>query len=534
MEQVQLIDVKLIQPDPFNPRKHFPKETLQQLAESIKTIGLQQPLKVKPKGKGYQLIFGHRRLKALELAGIEQVQAYVEDVDDLAVAERQLEENLQREDLAPLEIAAGYKRQRLLGRSVDEICARFGKKKSSVYGYIGLLEHVPAVRSALEKGEMLASVGLLFATVPKVRQADAVRLLTSNFRWDGPMSYDQAVDELQTFRLQATEAPFDAENPILDSGAGACVEDKKPICPKTVVEEGKVYCCDAPCWAKKVELQAKLVVENAKQEGATVLAGDAAEKALRGHEFVDLAEKSSNDSKRRPYGELLKKADVEKVVAVDEDGVAHELVRKTDAARELKEKKLAAANDYTISGGRSSPVKKTKAQKEAAAAELLEHKVNQRAKELALLAIAEVPATAKGGDVFARALLTPRLEGLAYRKSGEQLAKLLGLDLGEDGAGEAIEKLAKRKTGAELRGLLLQCTFVNALENNWDIDDEYGELPPACKALGVDVKALVKQAKYQLERGLPASLAIATAEKKPAAKKAKKPSKSKGGKKAKR
>lgn len=520
-QQVQLIDVKLISPDPNNPRKHYPKDTLQQLADSIKVIGLQQPLKVKPKGKGFQLIFGHRRLKALELAGVDQVQAYVEDVDDLAVSERQLEENMQREDLAPLEIAAGYKRQRELGRTVDEIGARFGKKKSTVYGYIGLLDSVPALKSALEKGEILASIGLLFSTVPKARQADAVAQLTSNFSWDGPMTYDQAVDELQHFRLKATEAPFDAESPLLDSGAGACIAGKKPVCPKTVVEDGAVYCCDAPCWAKKVDLSAKVVVESAKQQGATVLAGEAAENALRGREFVDLAEKSSNDSKHRSYSELLKKTDVEKVVAVDKDGVARELVRKTDAARALKDQKLAAANDYSVTGGRSAPVKKTKAQKAAAQTELLERKVNHRAKELALLAIAEAPATSKGNDAFVRALLAPVIAKLDYRKSGEQLAKLLGLDLGEDGAGEAMEKLSKRKTGAELRGLLAMCTFVDALETNWDIDDEYGELPPACKALGVDVKALVRQARHQLERGLPASLAIAKPEKKSAAKKPK-------------
>lgn len=136
------IRVESIEVNPNQPRTVFDEEALRELAESIKTYGLIQPITVRPIANGkYQLISGERRLRACKMAGLQEVPAYVRTIDDLQSIQMALVENIQREDLNALEIALSY--QRLIeecGFSQEEISTKVGKNRSTITNYLRLLK----------------------------------------------------------------------------------------------------------------------------------------------------------------------------------------------------------------------------------------------------------------------------------------------------------------------------------------------------------------------------------------------------------
>ena len=153
------IPAELIVPNPFQPRSSFDEEALAELAESIRTLGLIQPVTVRKSADGlYQIISGERRFRACRLAGMEMIPAYIRDTDDQGMLEMAIVENIQREDLDPIEIALSY--QRLIEEchlTQEQLAGRVGKKRSSVTNYLRLLGLPARVQHDLKVG--LVSVG---------------------------------------------------------------------------------------------------------------------------------------------------------------------------------------------------------------------------------------------------------------------------------------------------------------------------------------------------------------------------------------
>lgn len=144
------IELSRIVANPFQPRTNFDEETLKELAESIKEIGLIQPITLrKIADDKYQIIAGERRFRAAQMAGLETIPAYIRKAKDEAMLEMALVENIQREDLDAIEIALSY--QRLLEElefTQEELSSRVGKKRSTIANYLRLLK-LPAV---IQKG----------------------------------------------------------------------------------------------------------------------------------------------------------------------------------------------------------------------------------------------------------------------------------------------------------------------------------------------------------------------------------------------
>lgn len=153
------IELSRIEANPFQPRTNFDEETLRELAESIKEIGLIQPITLrKIADDRYQIIAGERRFRAAQMAGLESIPAFIRKAKDEAMLEMALVENIQREDLDAIEIALSY--QRLLEElefTQEELSTRVGKKRSTIANYLRLLK-LPAV---IQKGliEKLISMG---------------------------------------------------------------------------------------------------------------------------------------------------------------------------------------------------------------------------------------------------------------------------------------------------------------------------------------------------------------------------------------
>ncbi len=150
MSPVQEIALSHIRVNPSQPRKHFAKEALQELAQSIQLHGIIQPLTVRRVGKTYQLIAGERRLQAARIVGLTHVPAYVRTVNDQEMLEMALVENIQRVDLNPIEIALSY--QQLLtglGMKQEILGKRVGKSRATVTNYLRLLKLPPDIQVAL-------------------------------------------------------------------------------------------------------------------------------------------------------------------------------------------------------------------------------------------------------------------------------------------------------------------------------------------------------------------------------------------------
>ncbi|HLH41212.1 MAG TPA: ParB/RepB/Spo0J family partition protein [Bryobacteraceae bacterium] len=139
-----------IEPNPDQPRTIFQRDRLEELATSIRANGIIQPLIVRRSGTGYQIVAGERRWRAAQLAGLTEVPVVVQDVADTNLLELALIENLQREDLNPLEIAHAYDRlHREMGLSHEEIARRTGKDRTSVVNTIRLLKLPQDVQNLL-------------------------------------------------------------------------------------------------------------------------------------------------------------------------------------------------------------------------------------------------------------------------------------------------------------------------------------------------------------------------------------------------
>lgn len=142
--------------NPYQPRKHFEPEALKELSDSIKVHGIIQPLTVrKLSSNQYQLISGERRFQAAKLAGLKAVPAYVRSADDQQMLEMALIENIQRENLNPIEIAVSY--QRLISEinlKQEELGERVGKNRSTVTNYLRLLKLPPDIQIALRDNKI--------------------------------------------------------------------------------------------------------------------------------------------------------------------------------------------------------------------------------------------------------------------------------------------------------------------------------------------------------------------------------------------
>ena len=167
------IPVDLIEPNPFQPRMSFDQEALLELADSIRTFGLIQPITVRKKGSKYQIISGERRFRACTKAGMDMIPAYIRDANDQGMLEMAIVENIQRENLDPIEVAMSY--QRLMEEcrlTQEQMADRVGKKRASVANQLRLLRLPAKVQHDLKVG--LVSVGhakvLLGVEDPKVQE----------------------------------------------------------------------------------------------------------------------------------------------------------------------------------------------------------------------------------------------------------------------------------------------------------------------------------------------------------------------------
>ncbi len=171
-EVVQEVPVDKLSPSPFQPRTHFDEAALAELVESVKIHGILQPLVIRRVGSELQVIAGERRLQAAKRAGLERVPVVIREATDREMLELALVENLQREDINPMEAAEAYQRLiREFNLTQEQVAEQVGKSRSTVTNSLRLLNLPEAIRASLRKGEIDEGHGKVLAGMPGERLA---------------------------------------------------------------------------------------------------------------------------------------------------------------------------------------------------------------------------------------------------------------------------------------------------------------------------------------------------------------------------
>lgn len=284
-------------------RKRFNEQALQELADSIKSVGVAQPILIRPvdptvdSPEEFEIVAGERRYRASKLAGKETIPAVCRNLGNLEAAKLRILENLQREDPHPLEEAEGYQLLMMQhGLTADQLADEVKKSRAYVYARLKLCALTPDAREPFLSNQISASIALLIARIPV--PALQVRALNEILKpqWGGEtLSYRAAALHVQQrYMLDLKGAVFKVDDAKLLKIAGACT-----ACPKRAGNQPEVFegigadvCTDPDCYGEKKAAHFAAVVVQASKKGIPVHEGDEGVKLLAnsqgwgGGEFV--------------------------------------------------------------------------------------------------------------------------------------------------------------------------------------------------------------------------------------------------------
>jgi ParB/RepB/Spo0J family partition protein len=327
-------------------RKHFNKVELEELATSIKTVGVLSPILARPVNGHFEIVFGERRFIAAKLAGLTAIDVAVRTLTDEQVLEVQLIENLQREGLHALAEAEGYEKlQQEFGHSAEEIAGKVGKSKGYIYSRLKLCGLAKASRAAFYDGKLTPSTALLLARIPvESLQSDALKAITGK-RWNNEvMSFREAAEVIRRdYMTNLADAGFPTEDAALVAAAGAC-----GACPKRTGNQAELFddvksgnvCTDPICFKAKRQAHAAMAIAQAKEDGQPVITGADAKKIMPWQHslatgYSKLTDVCYDDKKQRTYGQLLGKDFKPTLVQNPETGVLVKVVTPA-AARQAR------------------------------------------------------------------------------------------------------------------------------------------------------------------------------------------------------
>ena len=481
-QRIEFLTVSKVSESKSNPRKSFGDMT--ELIDSVRTKGVLVPVLCRPAEDGWELVFGARRLRAAQAAGLAEIPAMVRTMTDREVLEVQVIENLQRADVHPLEEAEGFKAlNEQYGVSVDELAAKTGKSTAFVRNRLKLCSLHVMAKEAFFTNAINASVAQLLARMPEALQEKATKELL-NFPTGGEqVSQRRAFEFIQSrYMLSLEGAPFDVTDAELHPEAGAC-----STCPKRTGNQRELFgdvpsedvCTDPDCFSVKKERVWQLRVERAKEAGQEVLAAKEAKKVFLylgevspQSGFVELDDVCSTDPKARTWRKLLGKNVPTLTIARDGRGHAHELVALDDAAKALK----TSGNTFKVPKRPTtkSPEDYRREQEREAKARVLRATT---AREALTEIVVKVEKQSAGKGVWrfmVEALLPYSADAREHRFS--------------DVADEALPARIRKLSEDELRGLVFELAMEHALLQTWTGYPK--ELVTACKLFGINLRGV--------------------------------------------
>jgi ParB/RepB/Spo0J family partition protein len=272
----ELLTITMIEPWPHNPRRSIDPAHLIELADSISKVGVLQPILVRPIGAMFSIVSGERRFRAAKRAGLEHIPAVVRTLTDAEALEIAVTENLQREDVPPLDEAEGYERlHQAHGYTIEEIADKVGKSKTYVYSRLKLTSLCAEAREYLRDGKLTPTVALLVARIPTPSEQVAAAIHLAADYHGRPLSATQAADYIRrTYMLRLADARFPTDDADLVAAAGAC-----GACPKRTgcapelfgdIDEADT-CTDATCYQGKARAHMERLAAAHEAEGGTVI-----------------------------------------------------------------------------------------------------------------------------------------------------------------------------------------------------------------------------------------------------------------------
>ena len=235
---VRLLDLNKIVNSTYNPRKNFREDTLLELAESIKQSGVLQPICVRPRDEGFEIVYGERRYWAAAMAGLKFIPALIRELSDAEAEDAAITENLQREDVRPREEAAAYKRALQSGRhTVESLVGKFGKSEAYIRSRLKLCELIDALAGMLDKEEISVGVATEIAKYPADIQQEVYNdhfaegcynsWKTARIKEIARRLYERYMTKLESYNFDKTEClscQHNTANQVLfrDECAGGC------------------------------------------------------------------------------------------------------------------------------------------------------------------------------------------------------------------------------------------------------------------------------------------------------------------------
>lgn len=276
----QAIPLGQLHESPWNPRKHFPAKPLEELAESIRKVGILSPLLVRPREKGgYEIAAGHRRSRAAKLAKVAEVPAIVRPMGDQEFLEILTIENLQREDVHPLEEGEGYRTLMQQTKwDAPTVAAKIGKSVSYVYQRLKLAELVEPAKKAFLEEKITAGHAIQIARLTPKDQAEVLknfRLENADQDWYEPMSVRNLAQFIEDqYHLGMVGVPWRKDDAGLLPEAGPC-----STCPKRSRNATELFpelakhdvCTDRACFGKKHQAHREREIAKAEAKGRSLV-----------------------------------------------------------------------------------------------------------------------------------------------------------------------------------------------------------------------------------------------------------------------
>lgn len=265
-QKVQHLNLSAIKPDPNQPRKTFSELGLKLLAESISEHGVQQPITVRPNGKSFIIVMGERRYRASKIANKKTIPSIVREFDSKVISEIQIIENLQREDVEPIEEAEAIS-YLLETYTAEEISKRIGRTVQFIYGRIKLANLIEGFRPFVRNKEMTLSMAINIAIFPEEDQRIFLEGMGENFN----RHYVNSALNAKMFDLKT--APFDLDDKKLIPKAGACT-----VCPFNSANKGSLFgedkqiCTKSSCFTSKKSKSLLATIERAQKEKKLLVA----------------------------------------------------------------------------------------------------------------------------------------------------------------------------------------------------------------------------------------------------------------------
>ncbi len=268
---IQTILLSAIVVDPNQPRKTFNNDSLEELSLSIKEHGLMQPITVRPiEGKKYMIIAGERRYRALLKTSLENISCIVKQgLTDEIILEMQIIENLQREEIDPIEESNSFLTLKKLGYSVEDIANKVGKSIPFVYQRCSLAELNDGFKKMVSEGIVSLTYALKISALNIIKQDSLFEIL------EGEWNKFQYEAFLKEESADLKDANFDLDISGIIEGVSAC-----STCPLNTINRGdlfsngKQFCTDVPCFKRKKEHTFLAILEQAKKTNTLLIAND--------------------------------------------------------------------------------------------------------------------------------------------------------------------------------------------------------------------------------------------------------------------